>query len=1651
MNKNNTSCETNNHCRKMYLNTPIPSRLETPPSSLVNPPVKTRKQELPFRELSWEDFEKLCLRLVRLETDVEHCQLYGVPGQKQEGIDIYARKKLAEKYQIYQCKRVTNFGPSKIRKAISEFLEGEWINKADSFVLCSMESLRSTGTANELEIQSALLKEKDIKLIPWDSCELSAKLKGQPALVDDFFGREWVRAFCGEEQAERLGKRLDVGKVIEFRKELARFYKNVFKTHDPGLLLPMPDETEVLPLEDRYVLPDIYDQRAIPITHAPRDNQSGASENEPIERLIGNSVFEYRQQPGRSQHLSTLYRQREPIERWIATADRLIILGGPGSGKSTLLRFIAIDLLQESPRLTLLSQKWGQFLPIWVPFALWTKSISERDSAPCSLGELLHDWLKSWDEERLWPLVEQALEDERLLLLVDGLDEYTGEQSAGIAIDQLKVFIDQRNIPAIITSRPRGFERLKMQKTGWQIGELSDFSIIQQKELSRIWFSHRIRNLYHDNAQEEREINLRIDAENEDFINELQESADFRELAKVPLFLCLLIFNRFRNVHLPRSRFEAYDSLIEYLISIHPKQRRKAASFTIASSEFNDEETKQILARLAYHIQENFAEGVINSKEALTILEDYLKDCECGFGFRQREAHQHSREILETGENTIGLLVTWPPDEIGFFHRLLQEYLAAHHLSLMPLSEQLSIVKLYCADPQWYEVILGLFHITGRMDDIKQLVDHIKAKADEVNIVERYTIDLLLCEIAFGDFNCPVSLARELAHEVFEQIELGSWMPYRERLLQHVLEGLRSTKVEELVKSKLEIWFPCRKRWRQGIFRAMGKWPQNPEVFECLWKGIHDEESVNQRAAAVALADLAAGDSEIGERITSLALKAVDPKIRAAAIEALLQGWSNHQDIESILEAARHSGSPELRLVAILGRIRMQIHTEEDWEELIHLGSRESELDFDWQKDVALALMTGWPKSPKTKETCLKISREDKPDWQKLERDLALGILLEGYPQDEEVAQFCVDEICHKEYPFILLHHDAWVFLSRNFKDHPQIVEAIDEWITKRDHFPNEIAMAALVGGTQKAKAKLLSLLDLPLPHWAAEALLEGWGMQDSEVAKELKKIAFGPAVKASQIAYLLPQIIEDKAVCRSRLLELLQDPGCIRPDFVMKGLRALGNTQGDTEVVGVVLDSVLSPPGRGGFLYEEVIIDLILGYSSDERVKNLAKRELSRRDGNYAAAAWAYGQDDEMRQRIIEIACPLPVHLRKIIAAHLGERGLDEEFALSLLELYDHEQDEEVKTQASISYHTRLKASKRDTNSAVESLSKSIVCYGIDHKERRQAAFCGLIILDRLDVMLNAKDRNCAISIDPVLRPNAPLLKHILLNWDGIKAVLGEEFWPRLFEFRSDELGRWDAFCIFADEYPSPRDEALHFLETREERTATSNILQFLGRASPKSRLLLEYCLKALRIGEDCDCNEEVAIVSAELLGKHFGGDSDILTRMMSNSAKELILEKEIFFLCEGWPESKELDRIFELIRKKKPQMSYEAYFQLICQKSSSDFVFRTLMNVLSDPRRIPQWQSQVAARAILRRVQKDESLFTMLMEHLKDDPTPSEKATIAGLIGTARGVSSELKAWLIEEIDQQINGRGSPEIGIDWTIGEPQPVAHSLLNLIG
>ena len=250
-----------------------------PPTACHVPaPIRTRCQVLPTEHLVWEDFERLCLRLIELDLEPIHvsatnldvearmpaARLYGRRGQAQSGIDVYARDRLvpgenppSRRYVSLQARRTRTVTEAELRSSVEEFLEGRWAEVSRQFIYATSASTRSTELAHEIERLAESLAQQSIEFIVWDQEAISSRLKDYPRLVDDFFGRPWVKEFCGDSATTTLGARLDAQQVADLRQRLARIYTAAFGVADSGLLAFRLSESHSVGLIDRFVTPDL--------------------------------------------------------------------------------------------------------------------------------------------------------------------------------------------------------------------------------------------------------------------------------------------------------------------------------------------------------------------------------------------------------------------------------------------------------------------------------------------------------------------------------------------------------------------------------------------------------------------------------------------------------------------------------------------------------------------------------------------------------------------------------------------------------------------------------------------------------------------------------------------------------------------------------------------------------------------------------------------------------------------------------------------------------------------------------------------------------------------------------------------------------------------------------------------------------------------------------------------------------------------------------------------------------------------------------------------------------------------------------------------------------------------------------------------------
>ena len=333
-----------------------PSWLLTPATGAVPPPpVTTRMQLLPFSDLSWENFERLCLRMLRIEVGAVRASLYGRPGQAQYGIDMFAiapaeagKPASPRGYVTLQSRRIGNVTASNIENSVNDFLQGEWADVTRKFIYATSSPVTSNQTIDKIEKLVGQLDSLSIAFEVWDQEIISEKLRILPELVDDFFGRPWVSAFCGEDVAEQLGIRLDVNEMAELRQELGRIYAISFGLADPGFAGFGPNELRRVELVERFVTPDL-----VSATHQSASYPYDvAVEDERVDRLPDSQAYNGTFEEWNARYLDeyswsipTSFNskhmtqpeevvERRPANHWIGSERLQIVIGDPGAGKS---------------------------------------------------------------------------------------------------------------------------------------------------------------------------------------------------------------------------------------------------------------------------------------------------------------------------------------------------------------------------------------------------------------------------------------------------------------------------------------------------------------------------------------------------------------------------------------------------------------------------------------------------------------------------------------------------------------------------------------------------------------------------------------------------------------------------------------------------------------------------------------------------------------------------------------------------------------------------------------------------------------------------------------------------------------------------------------------------------------------------------------------------------------------------------------------------------------------------------------------------------------------------------------------------------------------------------------------------------------------
>jgi hypothetical protein len=681
-----------------------------PSGRLPMPPVETNIQVLPIGQLDWPDVEKLFLRLLQTVRPVTYAKLFGTPGQAQAGIDAYARLPLdlttseanGRDYITLQSRRVKSLTAAKIKSAVDDLLKGEWADKTRTFYYATSYDLQDTKLDKAVRTQTDRLAALGVTFVPWGVQEVSAVLKDHPRIVDDFFGRKWVEAFCGRQAAQALADNLPALESRELRARLRLFYQAVFSAQG-GV-----QQAEGPASEHQFVIVNVDlqpHQSSVLDAEQPTEAVERSMQSQLLEEgftHVASRLGARRQSFRSAQKLiraasvdSPTEQDVVPADAWLAGGKYRLLIGGPGVGKSSLLRFAAADLLAEQPQSVALHREHGGNLPVWLPFGFLCRHLDA--STENSLVSAVEAWLRSQSASDLWPQIQRALQDDRLALFVDGIDEWSDVGSAERALGILEAFLGRTSAYAVLSTRPYAVDRLNWQRP-WAHAHIRPLTDKQRRTITA--------GIMQPSPAAEAEKGSRpqwgtgVDT----FLDQLEVSAELAQLSRTPLFLTLLA-TTWQGEPLPRQRFRIYARLVELLIEKHPQMRQRASLAHGGPLPATDAST--LFAAVAYRLRLKDGTGTATKQEMRKIIVESMVDDEV-LGYQQAEARRLSDKILAMAEDEFGLIVSHGAGSFGFLHRVVLDHLAGQHLAMLPPDAQLDAVQRFVHDPAWRDVLLAL-------------------------------------------------------------------------------------------------------------------------------------------------------------------------------------------------------------------------------------------------------------------------------------------------------------------------------------------------------------------------------------------------------------------------------------------------------------------------------------------------------------------------------------------------------------------------------------------------------------------------------------------------------------------------------------------------------------------------------------------------------------------------------------------------------------------------------------------------------------------------------------------------------------------------------------------------------------------------------
>ncbi|WP_423600021.1 NACHT domain-containing protein [Roseateles sp. MS654] len=1594
-------------------------------------PVATREQVLPFGQLTWENFERLCYRLVRLDGDVEHAARYGRQGDAQEGLDVYVRQGNS-RYHCLQAKRHKAFSSAQLVEAVDSFLAGSWPSRTERFTITVQASLRSTAVQNEIERQATRLSARGILFIALDGEDLTDRLRPHPLLIDDFFGRPWVSALLGEDAAAALKSRLDGGAFSRARNQLSNVYRTQFHYIDPGSFGSAvdADARPALTLLERYLKPDVLVQEA-----SQTVDDGVLVRDDPSSPVSDRDQTTPRDQRVRTKVTDSIRARRLPLGEWFGNAQWLAVLGDAGSGKSTLLRVIALDILQHQLLFPELASRWGQHLPLYIPFARWSAQAA-RDGGIVGIKEIVRRSIEHLMTQSLADLIDQAIDDGRVLLLIDGLDEWSSEQAARTTLSALVTSVEAHGIPAIVSGRPRGLDRIGALPSTWQRAKIANLSVPQQRSIASRWFVRF--SSTSDGSSGASDASLRVDR----FMYELARDANLGALASTPLLLIGLVTLALRGQILPRTRGEVYNQLVRVLLEVHPNSRATASGDTEPRYRYASEDQRRAaIAYLAFFVRKSSGGAGISTSSARETLRSYLSSSD-GLALDGGEATRAAAEILSVNSETQGLIVEKAPGEVGFVHASFEEYLGAEHIGSWPFLDIEEFVRSNVGLSRWRNVVANLLGYVQRRDEFDRLVAIIEEPGpDDVSQLNKQAV---LGDIAFGVTIRVATTAKRLAQGVMETVETQDWMPARREALASVLNGLSDPGLKADVERKVIQWLPARLSWRSSLISVLGGWEPTERLQETLFRAMHDEDRSVQRSAAAAYAKAFSTCQGAQQRLLRGLAHSRDLHASVAMLESLALGWADAEQSVELFQEAATSRRSDLRLMGIFGLMSQGREQADMRDGLLRAQSFWSGVSHEYRPVASWMLQRYWSNhADLIRGAIARMTGHGDSIW---ERDSAASYLLACDVHNADLRRWVLNEFSGR-YPFNFHLGDdsAWKQIGRFATSDAEIRSAaIAYWKVPENRIIGMRNMASFA--SQVADAELAAVFRHELAegkhgfnrYWALHGLLIGWGRDHDEVRATIDALIGAPDDQLDELVSMMPEIYRDQAAARERLLRM-SERRKMRGDLLTEGLARCGSDGSDEEAV----QAVLKLRERKGIF--DPSPGIIRWFGSHPKVRALAANRLRGEEPPIAAIAQAYADDADFGPWLLSAAVPLPVGLRAQVV-EFAAGSVPGTFLGGILEMAMQECDPDLRVRMAISKYGAVATEGRDD--AVRELLGNAIAVGPEYERIRAAALAGLIVIGALDRLaeLQEQGKPVALFTGDALHSMPSLERLICERFSELESAFGESLSERI-ERSGYRPGLASILSVAPNASPAAK-AAFSALTDQGKLPLSSNALRALAGERPRSQVLLDHCWKVLAAKDHNNGKAMLNAEVAEILRTHFPEDKAVRQGLVTlfnqgNNAVSAIA------LAVYAPDATEFDTAPATNRYH--HFADWAVVVLVSAARDNASRFVELLKRMVTRECPMQFDAQDSInRAVHERLQRDPEVVDLLSQQLRSDVDGSISGSFARYLASAGKLDESARAAALGLLQSLAADQRLVVVAYDAVAASPRALRATLLDAV-